>query len=187
VLVHLNPQKNKHSSATFVNILLNNFKITAGLDSGAESTLINSKLASKLHLKIQNCDENIKYIAANGQPLTTVGWSIVNINIGSYFFRQKCTIINNLATDVLLGTDTLAQHGMILNYLNKTLSVGKVTAKLITEKPLTAFSLVSCAHTKIEPRSTHVMWIKVPDSFRRDPLVLESIRFNEIRIQDGLY
>ena len=119
------------TSATYTHLKINNKKFKVIIDSGAESTLMNYKTAKLLDLIIKEPDDNVKYIAANGETLKTMGWSIIEVEMASYKFHQKCIIINNLSTDVLLGTDTLNNHGMILNYKDKTIGVGNVVLKLM--------------------------------------------------------
>ena len=104
------------NSATYVNLQVNNITTRTLIDSGAESTLLSKKLAEKLKLKIMADDGSTIYVAANGQPLKIVGWTLLRFNIGKFEMTQKCVIIENLSTDFLLGTDTLVHYGMIINY-----------------------------------------------------------------------
>jgi hypothetical protein len=52
--------------------------------------------------------------------------------MGKFEMIQKCTIIDKLSADLLLGTVTPVNYGMIINYSNHTLSVGKNTVKIHT-------------------------------------------------------
>ena len=60
-----------------------------------------------------------------------MGWTLLHFKMGQFEMTQKCVIIDKLSTDLLLGTDALQNYGMIISYLNQTLSVGKVAVKFI--------------------------------------------------------
>ena len=89
LLNYTNGPRNEKSSATFVNLKINNINCKVIVDSGAESTLVDKKVANKLHLKIFEDDSNIDYITANGDSLKKSGWSLIEMMIGSYKFRQN--------------------------------------------------------------------------------------------------
>jgi len=124
------PRNEEVTSATFVYVNINNMKYKTIVDSGAESTLISHRVAKQLNLKIINDDSLINYVTANGEKLNNLGWTIVEVKIGSYRLKQRCVVIKNLSANVLLGTDTLVNHGIVLNFRLKTLSVGKISIKM---------------------------------------------------------
>ena len=84
------PRNEEVTSATYVNLRINNEQCKAIMDSGAESTLCSFKLANKLNLKIMNDDSLVNYVTANGEKLNNMGWSIMDVKIGSYKFKQRC-------------------------------------------------------------------------------------------------
>ena len=75
VLLNYNngPQQSE-TSATFVNIKINNQKCKVIVDSGAESTLVDYSVAKKLNLIIHEETDSVQYITANGEKLKTLGW-----------------------------------------------------------------------------------------------------------------
>ena len=75
---------------------------------------------------------------------------------------------------------------MILNYLNQTLSVGKVTVKIYTKSKQTCSSINAIHKILIPARSTHVEWIKVPENFKSTMLV-ESVDMTNVYIKNGLF
>ena len=186
LLNYTNSPQIEKSSATYVNLKINNSKCKVIVDSGAESTLIDKKLANRLSLKIFEDDSKIEYITANGEVLKKSGWSIVEIMIGSYKFKQKCVVINNLCANILLGTDALVDHGMILNYRHKTLSVGKISLPLHTKEQQSFFCLSVTKRIEILPLQTHVEWIQVPESFNKS-LLLQGEFLTHVKITNGLY
>ena len=106
--------------------------------------------------------------------------------MGQFEMTQKCIIIDRLSTDLLLGTDALQNYGMVINYLNHTLSVGKVSVKIYTKSKQTCSSINPTSKILIPARSTHVEWIKMPDNFKTTMLV-ESVDMTNVYIKNGLF
>ena len=177
---------NLKNSATYVNISTHGKTIKTLVDSGAESTLMSWSLAKSLKLKILENDNNIVYIAANGQPLKTMGWTLLHFSMGKFEMTQKCVVIDKLSTNLLLGTDTLCNYGMVINYGNHTLSVGKITVNLYTNLKQTSTCINVCNSITIKPNGTHVEWYKVPENFK-ESLLVESIGMNHVFIKNGLF
>jgi hypothetical protein len=187
VLLNYNngPQQSE-TSATFVNIKINNQKCKVIVDSGAESTLVDYSVAKKLNLIIHEETDSVQYITANGEKLKTLGWSIMEVIIGSYKFRQKCVVVKNLCTNILLGTDALVTHGIILNYLTKTLSVGNVSLELFTKGEQFSFCLATSRRVEIKPLGSHVEWVKVPASFIK-PVLVQGELLSHVKVSNGLF
>ena len=159
------PRNEEVTSATYVNLRINNEQCKAIMDSGAESTLCSFKLANKLNLKIMNDDSLVNYVTANGEKLNNMGWSIIDVKIGSYKFKQRCVVIKGLSAEVLFGTDALVNHGMVFDFGRKTLSVGKISVKLITKAMQSSCCLSMTKRVEIRPLQTHVEWMPVPEKF----------------------
>ena len=106
--------------------------------------------------------------------------------MGSYEFRQKCIVINNLCTNVLLGTDALVNHGMILNYRLKTFSVGKISLQMHTKESQSFCCLALTKRIEIPALQTYVEWVVVPESFK-ESLLLQGELLAQVKITNGLY
>ena len=106
--------------------------------------------------------------------------------MGSYEFRQKCIVINNLYTNVLLGTDALVNHGMILNYRLKTFSVGKISLQMHTKESQSFCCLALTKRIEIPALQTYVEWVVVPESFK-ESLLLQGELLAQVKITNGLY
>jgi predicted aspartyl protease len=128
------------NSATFINLNLKGKVIKTLVDSGAESTLISKRLADQLKLKVLPDEENVLYIAANGQPLKNMGWTLLHFKMGQFEMTQRCIIIDKLSVGLLLGTDVLANYDMVINYKDHTLSVGNISVKICTKTKQTCSS-----------------------------------------------
>ena len=105
---------------------------------------------------------------------------------GSYKFRQKCGVIGNLWSNILLGTDVLVNHCIILNYHNKTLTVGKSTIELLTQGEQTLFCLSVSRRIEIKPLGSHVEWIHLPDNFKKSVLV-QGEMLAHVKVTNGLF
>ncbi len=182
-----NPQYLK-PSATFIKTKINNQLVHAILDSGAVTSLISLKLTKKLNIN-RICKEeiNTNFIAANGEKLKTLGYCLIEINIGQIKIRQKCIIIDKLATDLLLGTDILVTHGMIINYLNKTLSVGKLSTTIYTEEKINNYCLAATTNIIIPAQSLHTVLFKIPDEMEGTVLLENTNLSSYYTIKEGLY
>ena len=187
MLVNYKNGPNVNTTATFANLKINNKNCKVIIDSGAESTLVDSKVATQLGLTIQRDDQSpVRYVTANGEYLKTLGWSMIEVKIGSYKFRQKCVVIGNLCSNILLGTDVLVNHGIILNYHNKTLTVGKSTIELLTQGEQTSFCLSVSRRIEIKPLGSHVEWIHLPDNFKKSVLV-QGEMLSHVKVTNGLF
>jgi hypothetical protein len=190
VLFHEKIPQNKEiylkNSATYIYLKLKGGNVKTLVDSGAESTLISKSLADQLKLNVSPDEENVLYIAANGQPLKNMGWTLLHFKMGQFEMTQKCIIIDKLSTNLLLGTDALQNYGMVINYLNHTLSVGKVSVKIYTKSKQTCSSINATSKICIPAKSTHVEWIKMPENFKTTMLV-ESVEMTNVYIKNGLF
>jgi hypothetical protein len=187
VLVNYKNGPNVNTTATFANLKINNKNCKVIIDSGAEATLVDSKVATQLGLTIQRDDQSpVRYVTANGEYLKTLGWSMIEVKIGSYKFRQKCVVIGNLCSNILLGTDVLVNHGIILNYHNKTLTVGNSTIELLTLGEQTSFCLSVSRRIEIRPLGSHVEWIHLPDNFKKSVLV-QGEMLSHVKVTNGLF
>jgi hypothetical protein len=188
VLVNFKNGPNVNTTATYANLKLNNKNCRVIIDCGAESTLVDSKVATQLGLTVQRDDDqsSVRYETANGEYLKTLGWSMIEVKIGSYKFRQKCVVIGNLCSNILLGTDALVNHGMILNYQSKTLTVGKSTIELFTLGEQASFCLSVSRRIEIKSYGSHVEWINLPANFKKSVLV-QGEMLSHVKVTNGLF
>ena len=181
---------NIKTSATYIKLKLKNKEIGAIVDSGAESTIINKNLAEKLKLKIANHRSDVKYIAANGQSLNMVGYCFLDLCISGKKIKQMAVVIDNLSTQLLLGTDMLSNYGMIINYSNKTLTIGEYSTKIFTNKPIFETQrhfLITKENISVPPRCVHVEWIDIPESFKGTVYLEDLRKRNSLEIKEGIF
>jgi hypothetical protein len=179
-----NPQK---SSATYISIKLKNEEFKAIVDSGAEVTLINAALAKRLKLRVTKMNDNIQYIAANSGVIHHKGFTILDVAIGQWKTKQKAIVVDHLTADILLGTDWLSQHGVIINYEKKLLSCGKFFSNLTTSKIQTSHCICTTRAITIPPLSSHIEWFNVPESINGLSYFENENPVRYLDIRDGLF
>ena len=105
----------------------------------------------QLKLTISPDEEKVLY----GQPLKNMGWTLLHFEMGQFEMTQKSIFIDRHSTDLLLGTDALQNYGMVINYLNHTLSVGKVSVKIYLKSKQICSSINATSKILIPTMSTH--------------------------------
>ncbi|RNA10761.1 UBA domain-containing Mud1 [Brachionus plicatilis] len=128
-----NEQTPRQTTATYVKIKINGKNITAALDSGAAKTMISSSLARLIKANPLQNNNRTKWITANGGKLVSKGEIFTRICFGNHSFIQKCEVIDNWASDMLLGTDMLFEQEALIDYKNKQLCFGRTKLPLIIE------------------------------------------------------
>ena len=184
VLINETINPHRHSQ-TFVNIKIKDKTFKVVVDSGAEVTLMNNRMANELKLKIIP-DNTIRFIAANNKPLESIGWTLVELNFGQIKIIQKVTVINGLSTNMLLGTDCLKNHGFIINYEKNYLQLGKVFLNLITKNIQEFYHVSTTSEITVEPNTMKIEWIRIPETFEGTVYFENEGNFRNLSVQDGL-
>jgi hypothetical protein len=157
VLFDIDPHSNT-KSPTYVHIKIKNNKEKAIVDSGADTTLISKKLVNKLNINYKTDNQkNTRFLSASGGELNTVGHCIIDIMIGKIKIRQLCTVIENLSTNILLGTDLLTNYGATINFKDKTMSIGKNTVNIHTAGSLSNHCLTAKSNIMIPAKGKRIM------------------------------
>ncbi|RNA00591.1 Retrovirus-related Pol poly from transposon [Brachionus plicatilis] len=133
-LLDNNEQTPRQTTAPYVKIKINGKNITAALDSGAAKTMISSSLARLINANPLQNNNRTKWITANGGKLVSKGEIFTRICFGNHSFIQKCELIDNLASDMLLGTDMLLDQEALIDYRNKRLCFGRTKLPLLIER-----------------------------------------------------
>ena len=139
-----------------INIEIFNLKYTCLIDSGAAVSLISAKAAKELvalgmvtvedsHVYIKDCHSHVQ---------TTKGALTVPFNITSHDIkgaRAHLHITENLSSDILLGCDSLANLGCIIDFDNKEVTFNPREAKAIknSQHPLFLEAVASSQATNI--------------------------------------
>ena len=184
----MNSQIDPHiTSAAFINIKFNGRGVKTMLDSGAEATLISKNLAISLNLKINPPDKSLRFIAANKQTLTITGWTLLSFRIGQLEFSQEATVVENLSTNILLGTDWLNKNGVDISFQRKLVIIGKQSFQLLVHEKQTSHFISSVKHMEIKPFSNKIEWMDVPKDFTGEVLFEGVDTINNLEIRDGVF
>lgn len=117
-----NKTKVNHLSAVlFPSALGNNKKGHILLDTGSSISIIDKQLLPENY----NFDKTSLPLiqTANKGYLTTHGWTHIKIILQDITLIHKVLISENMVHKIILGTDFLNKHKMILNYENATFSI----------------------------------------------------------------
>lgn len=186
------PQQNytaqkSHKSTTKVQIHLNGHKVTAIIDSGAACTLISKDMWIIFKSEMKQPKSNKKWLNANGGQMNCIGSTYVTISIGKLEVNHKCSVIDGLQSKVLLGTDFLAKHGCIVDYIDRKLKMGSVQIPIKTRYQQEDICLVITNAIVLKANSESIHYIKTNASLGSE-LLVENISNNQSKIwvRDGL-
>ena len=80
-------------------------------DSGCESNVIDCEYAKRLGCKTL-WRQNGRLKCANGSPLKILGYTVIELNIGSVSFQCKCTIVEHIFPNLIIGIKTQKQENI---------------------------------------------------------------------------
>jgi len=114
----------------YIEITLNNVSACALIDTAAAAVTVVSESVyrSSGQAKLLECPLNAKFVEAGGGPLSMIGMTKVNIEIGSIWTYLMVYVCSNLSEKCILGLDFLQKHNCIVDYEKKTLGYAKITA-----------------------------------------------------------
>lgn len=108
----------------YFNCLINNHKIKAFLDTGANITCVSKSIFNKLSLQIiKNSSIPIRQLNSNTKSLGRVK---INLKIGNIEKRIEAHVIQNLESDLLLGLDSAQLFNLSLNLNDRRLTQNDV-------------------------------------------------------------
>ena len=88
---------------------INNREVSVIIDSGSSPSYINKKTAVFHDLSAESRKTDVS-LATTDQKLGVLGFCAVNLNIRQLFYTVKLGVMENLCSDVLLGSDFQGQH-----------------------------------------------------------------------------
>ena len=96
-------------------IIIHDTKVNALIDSGSsEKSFINHNIAKNLGLKIQPEKVSVR-MAASGIDLPVVGFCKIDFSLQNRNYKDfKISVLKDLCTDVILGTDFQARHKKLI-------------------------------------------------------------------------
>ena len=80
-------------------------------DSGCESNIIDYEYAKRLGCKVLFRPRG-QLKCANGSPLMIIGYTVVNVIVGKSSFRCKCTIVEKIFPNLIIGIRTQKEENI---------------------------------------------------------------------------
>ena len=135
-------------SHSVVNVKVNDhFNGYLLIDTGSSESFISKSFASKLGVKLSNCNNSIT-LASENHVSRTVGACHVNINLNEHSLRNvRLMVLEQLCCDIILGLDILKEHERLV------LSFSGHKAPIELTSPFSPSISCSLAKADIEPPS----------------------------------
>ena len=92
---------------------INSHEVSVIVDSGSSLSYINKKTAALLDLTAESCKTDVS-LATSDQKLGVLGFCTVDLNIRQQFYTVKLGVVENLCSDVLLGSDFQGLHKRVI-------------------------------------------------------------------------
>ena len=129
------------------------------LDTGASFSIVSSQLASRIPYAKISHNKHVNLCGVTGTHLNIKGTTDISFDMGNQCITHSFIVCDNIAEQMILGTDFLKKFEVEISYKNRTISLNNETIQLDNHKYLT--SLVKAArNTKIKPNSTTICFVK---------------------------
>jgi hypothetical protein len=173
-------------SSSYVFFNIKEKKVKTLVDTGAETSVIDLKLALDLKLKIVK-EKTCSLVGANGLPLNVEGWTIVNLNAGKVELRQKLIVVKNLAADLILGSDWCRRNETVISYAKQAIYINNSSIPLIQQNRSKHQFLVNVNKIELKPFENKIEWME-PQRPVKGPVYFEDVAlFKNIEFKPGLF
>ena len=138
-------------------------KFRALVDSGAEVSLIHSRIFASLKDKPKVFKKKAHLQSVSGQALNIEGCANITIKIGKTEVTQLFYIVKDMNRNVILGKDWLTQNGVRLYFDLGCLRIGKCYVSL--EEDIKIASIIRCAKDAVlKPQTVNVCPVKLKNN-----------------------
>ena len=100
------------SSPNCITVKVKKKQYKALVDTGAEVSIISSRVFDQLYPRPELKKKRMKLQAANGTLMRIKGVTSLNFKVGSQKVRQECVVIKELNRLIILGRDWLRSYGV---------------------------------------------------------------------------
>ena len=151
---------NRIASPNSISVKIGHKKYKALVDTGAEVSIISSRVYEALRPKPSLSKNKMKLQTANGSPLRMEGLVGLEIKIGSQSIFQNCCVVRNLNRKIILGRDWLRSHGVRMYF---DLGVLRLNGEYVEmEEDIHISSIVTVAEdVTLKPQHLHTCVAKV--------------------------
>lgn len=167
-------------------VYCNDELVKGTFDTGANVTVLNAELARKLNLEIRPISSQIR--GAGKKSLDCLGATklTITVRIGTTekSLRLKVYVINNLARELLVGTDLMSKFEIVIDTNSRTIGFSK-TRKL--PKTKSGSAIVTTEKTEIPPRGQMIVSGRIPSHLNgKDVLVVPSQVHDKIAVANSV-
>ena len=166
---------------TSVNVSIRGYELAALLDGGSATTLMRASFARSVKLKWSTVNTGKKWVGAEGGKLNVVGMCQTEVTIGCTTMKMNVYVVENIIHNLVIGTHFMLENKCIVNYMNKTLTIGNDKVPIEVEDAEMVCSAVSITiPSKSEIRSSF------KSETKNGVVLLESRRNRVFKIREGL-
>ncbi|KAJ3441890.1 aspartyl protease ddi-related [Anaeramoeba flamelloides] len=124
----------------YIKVWINGIPFLAFVDTGAQTTIMTSKIAQKAGL-MRLLDQSYSGVAFGvGQTQILGKIYLVKLQIGSLELYGSVTVLDHSGIDFILGLDFLKRYNAILDLCSNCLRVGNQNIKFLSQKEIELFS-----------------------------------------------
>jgi len=185
-------EKNKIFTGNYILLKFGRNTVSTLVDTGASVSIMNSKTARQLKLKVSQLDkdETTKLFSASGSRIPIEGTAKVTMYFQGLIVTHDVYISSVLDHAFLLRVDFLSQNSAVVDYKQRTLSLWDDLVRI----PLrTLQEGVNCATVKrtvcIPAYSEAIISVRVPAKYNTKNALLESlpeVQFGKIAVARAL-
>ncbi|CAF1153051.1 unnamed protein product, partial [Brachionus calyciflorus] len=128
-----------------------------------------------------------RWVTASGHELKEIGKASIEVRIKNYKVKHTFTVIQELSTNLILGTDFLTVHGANIDYTRQKLIINEQETDLITSQKQVYASLRAKNDIFLEPYEEHIEWIRVPKGFDDAILLNSEHKKHSFFVKNGVY
>ena len=108
------------------------------LDTGASFSIVSSQLASRIPYAKISHNKHVNLCGVTGTHLNIKGTTDISFDMGNQSITHSFIVCDNIAEQMILGTDFLKKYEVEISYKNRTISLNNETIQLDNHKYLTS-------------------------------------------------
>ena len=161
----------------YVEIMINDKRARALVDTGAHHSCVNAEFVRKLRLNVQPLTSSSpKLVSANGSQLHITGSVEASISIGGYVCSVELLVIEQLQHNVILGLHMLRDNNAVIDVSNSLLSLAN---DMYTVPLIRRFSTQNILRTlnsvTVEPYHEVRLPVRLSPKYRLGPSIIEPL------------
>lgn len=159
----------------FCDVLINGHIIPCLCDSGANVSIINSKIVEKWGKdeKLEILPVNIMLCTVTGENKPFIGKAVMKLDIGGHIFNHEM-LISDMVQDCILGIDFMRQNkcDLLISKNQLVINGDKIPCYMKTGSEPACCRVTVCENVTVDPNSEVVVSGKIIDHVDRDSMCL---------------